>query len=72
VAIKPPSDIVLDVARAADPEKYRMAAERLARLRNTAASTEAFQSAMPSGTQAPAVRPAKDRKSTRLNSSHQI
>jgi hypothetical protein len=36
VAITPPSDIVLDVARAADPEKYRLAAERLARLRATA------------------------------------
>lgn len=42
VAITPPSDIVLDVARAADPEKYRMAAERLARLRATAPSTETF------------------------------
>jgi peptidoglycan hydrolase FlgJ len=41
VAINPPSDIVLDVARAADPEKYRMAAERLARLRATP-STETF------------------------------
>lgn len=35
-----------------------MAAERLARLRETAASTETFQSSMPSGTQAPAARPA--------------
>lgn len=42
VAITPPSDIVLDVARAADPEKYRMAAERLARLRATVPSTETF------------------------------
>jgi Rod binding domain-containing protein len=36
VAITPPSDIVLDVARAADPDKYRAAVERLARLRATA------------------------------------
>ena len=36
MAITPPSDIVLDVARAADPEKYRAAVERLARLRATA------------------------------------
>jgi hypothetical protein len=42
VAITPPSDIVLDVARAADPEKYRAAAERLSRLRATAASTQTF------------------------------
>jgi peptidoglycan hydrolase FlgJ len=36
VAISPPSDIVLDVARAADPDRYRAAVERLARLRTTA------------------------------------
>ena len=36
MAITPPSDIVLDVTRAADPEKYRAAVERLARLRATA------------------------------------
>jgi hypothetical protein len=36
VAINPSSDIVLDVARAADPEKYRAAVERLARLRAAA------------------------------------
>ena len=35
VAITPPTDIVLDVARAADPDAYRAAAERLARLRAT-------------------------------------
>lgn len=29
MAINPPSDLVLDVARAADPQAYRMAAERL-------------------------------------------
>jgi len=33
VAITPATDIVLDVARAADPERYRAALERLARLR---------------------------------------
>jgi peptidoglycan hydrolase FlgJ len=41
VAITPPSDIVLDVARAADPEKYRVAAERLARLRAAASAPSA-------------------------------
>jgi flagellar protein FlgJ len=35
VAITPPSDIVLGVALAADPEKYRAAAERLKRLSAT-------------------------------------
>jgi peptidoglycan hydrolase FlgJ len=38
VAITPPSDIVLDVARAADPERYRLAVDQLARLRATAAA----------------------------------
>ena len=52
MAITPPSDIVLDVARAADPEKYRAAVERLTRLRATAAaSTATFMPA----TQAPAA-----------------
>ncbi len=55
MAISPPSDIVLDVARAADPEKYRLAAERLARLRATAPGTEAF---MPPATQARAAASA--------------
>jgi len=46
VAITPPSDIVLDVARAADPDKYRAAVERLTRLRATAtASTATFMPA---------------------------
>ena len=53
MAITPPSDIVLDVARAADPEKYRAAVERLTRLRATAAaSTTTFMPA----TRAPAAR----------------
>ena len=55
VAITPPSDIVLDVARAVDPEKYRMAAERLARLRATAPSTETF---MPPAAPTRAAMPA--------------
>lgn len=42
MAITPPSDIVLDVARAADPEKYRAAVERLARLRAAAPGDEPF------------------------------
>jgi hypothetical protein len=37
VAINPPSDIVLGVANAADPQRYRAAAERLQRLSSMAA-----------------------------------
>jgi peptidoglycan hydrolase FlgJ len=53
VAINPASDIVLDVARAADPEKYRAAVERLARLRAAAPSDEVFMP--PMGPQVPAA-----------------
>lgn len=35
MAINPPSDIVNDVARAADPAKYRVAAERLSQMAGT-------------------------------------
>ena len=37
MSISPPSDIVLGVANAADPQKYRAAAEQLARLAGTQA-----------------------------------
>lgn len=40
--ISPPSDIVLDVAKAADPARYQIAAERLARLSSTSAPIEPF------------------------------
>ena len=40
MAITPPSDIVLDVARAADPERYRAAVERLTNLRAASAATD--------------------------------
>jgi len=58
VAIAPLSDIVLDVARAADPERYRAAAERLARLRATtaAAAVTAQTSAAPADPAAAANR----------------
>ena len=56
MAITPASDIVLDVARAADPDKYRAAFERLARLRAAAAPEEVFMpSAEPPATHAPAA-----------------
>lgn len=38
MAIAPPSDIVLDVARAADPARYRQAVDELSRLRATTAA----------------------------------
>lgn len=41
MAINPPSDIVLGVALAADPEKYRLAAERLRQLGETRAASAA-------------------------------
>lgn len=41
MAITPPSDIVLDVARAADPERYRAAVERLTNLRAASAAADA-------------------------------
>jgi peptidoglycan hydrolase FlgJ len=41
LAITPASDIVLDVARAADPSKYQAAAARLARMGGNAAETRA-------------------------------
>ena len=54
MAITPPTDIVLDVARAADPERYRAAVERLARLRAGAeVQSSPSQAAEPS-----AARPA--------------
>jgi len=34
MAINPPSDLVMDVARAADPQAYRMAAESAVRIRD--------------------------------------
>ncbi len=40
LAITPASDIVLDVARAADPSKYQAAAARLARMGGSAAETQ--------------------------------
>lgn len=42
MAITPSADIVLDVARAADPDKYRAAVERLARLRANVSTDEVF------------------------------
>ena len=40
MAINPPSDIVNDVARAADPAKYRVAAERLSQMAGAAPESD--------------------------------
>jgi hypothetical protein len=51
VAITPPSDIVLDVVRAADPDRYRAAVQRLQGLRATAeapaSQTNGFNVSLP-------------------------
>jgi flagellar protein FlgJ len=46
LAISPPSDIVLDVASAADPAKVRAATERLAKLASDPAATANFSDAL--------------------------
>lgn len=48
MAISPPSDIVLDVARAADPTQYKAAVDRLARM-GGAANVEEFAGLMAGG-----------------------
>lgn len=57
MAITPPTDIVLDVARAADPDKYKAAVERLARLRATveasAPQATGFNVAAPAASRTP-------------------
>jgi hypothetical protein len=73
VAITPPSDIILDVARAADPERYREAVEKLARLRATDAAAAASSStgsppaerAAPPGPASPATSPVFSRSPRR-------
>jgi flagellar protein FlgJ len=57
LAINPPSDIVLDVARAVDPVQYSAAVEKLGRAgRASLAPTEAFSSLLPpEGDSAPSV-----------------
>jgi Rod binding domain-containing protein len=42
MSISPPSDIVLDVARAADPTRYQVAADRLAKMSSAAPPAESF------------------------------
>lgn len=73
MAITPASDIVLDVARAADPDRYRAAVDRLARLRATAdaaapAPAAAFDAALsPSAADRPAPTSAPAAGASRSN-----
>ena len=50
MAISPPSDIILDVARAADPERLKVATAKLDRLADTAGT--AFAELMPAVSEA--------------------
>lgn len=50
MAISPPSDIILDVARAADPERLKVATAKLDRLADTAGT--AFAELMPAASEA--------------------
>jgi Rod binding domain-containing protein len=54
MSISPPSDIVLDVVRAADPVRYQVAADRLTRM-SSATPAEPFSETLDSF--APAARP---------------
>jgi hypothetical protein len=60
VAINPPSDIVLDVARAADPLEYTAAAQRLSQLAGAAAPDDAFDLLLGSLDAEPPFQPALD------------
>jgi hypothetical protein len=79
VSINPPSDIVLDVARASDPQKYRAAVDRLMQLGGaettkgasaasnaTSAAAEAFS--LPSPAQPAPVSVAKEFASSKTAS----
>jgi Rod binding domain-containing protein len=64
MAISPPSDIVLDVALAADPQRQRAAFDRLARMAVPGAATTQFASAVEgagAALQAPGLAGARDK-----------
>ncbi|CAN7716346.1 rod-binding protein [Bosea sp. LjRoot9] len=64
MAISPPSDIVLDVALAADPQRQRAAFDRLARMAVPGAATTQFASAIEgagAALQAPGLASARDK-----------
>lgn len=67
MSISPPTDIVLDVARAADPTRYQVAAERLSRMSSTVPS-EPFSETLESV--ASATRPPPSRTAAAPVSAH--
>jgi len=60
VAINPPSDIILDVARAADPLQYSAAVQKLSRIGGAAAADPAFDLLLDSIDAAQAFEPQFD------------
>jgi len=61
MAISPPSDIVLDVVRAADPTRYTTAYDRLARMATPGATGTQFAEAFTDATTAPGLADARAR-----------
>ncbi|MEJ2124132.1 MAG: rod-binding protein [Alphaproteobacteria bacterium] len=64
MSINPPSDIVLDVARASDPQQYRAAVERLQQMGGAKAASgstvpEAFSVPAPPPAPSPALPPSQ-------------
>ncbi|AMJ62654.1 rod-binding protein [Bosea sp. PAMC 26642] len=55
MAISPPSDIVLDVVRAADPSRYAVAFDRLSRMGSPGSAGTQFASAVDNAAPAPAA-----------------
>ena len=70
MSINPPSDIVLDVARAADPARSVEAAERLARLGGNSTAAETGFSNVLGGLPSPASSAADLRTQLELQSEH--
>lgn len=61
MAISPPSDIVLDVVRAADPSRYAVAFDRLSRLGSPGAAGTQFASAVGEASPAPGLAGAREK-----------
>lgn len=61
MAISPPSDIVLDVVRAADPSRYAVAFDRLSRLGSPGAAGTQFASAVGAASPAPGLAGAREK-----------
>jgi hypothetical protein len=71
LAINPPGDIILGVARAADAAKYRAAADKLARTAGASAASDAAATrSMPAGDRVPASTPQVTRPVSALAADH--